>query len=173
MPGSAPRSAEQMKHLELIQGVVSRLGGNGFLIKGWSVTISGALMGVGVSSDDWAIAALAIVPLVFLWGLDAYFLRAERLFRALYDRVRAPGSSIEPFFLSATSEEFSRSNPSIPGIPGCMASRTLASFYLALIASTLVVAALLFVANQPGPGCQTFNDGHPHKQLECAMRHRP
>ena len=31
---------------------------------------------------------VAFVPIIFFWGLDAYFLWQERLFRALYDHVR-------------------------------------------------------------------------------------
>ena len=31
---------------------------------------------------------VALVPVLFFWGLDGYFLWQERLFRALYDHVR-------------------------------------------------------------------------------------
>jgi hypothetical protein len=34
------------------------------------------------------------------WGLDAYFLRQERLFRKLYDAVRVPESPVEPFSMN-------------------------------------------------------------------------
>ena len=35
------------------------------------------------------LVSVALLPVLFFWGLDGYFLRQERLFRALYDRVRA------------------------------------------------------------------------------------
>ena len=36
----------RIKHLELIQMVVARMGNNSFLIKGWSLTVTGALLDV-------------------------------------------------------------------------------------------------------------------------------
>jgi len=33
---------DQRKHLELIQGVITRMAGNSFLIRGWSVTLVSA-----------------------------------------------------------------------------------------------------------------------------------
>ena len=33
-----------VKHLEFIQGVVNRLGGNSFLLKGWSMTVLAAVL---------------------------------------------------------------------------------------------------------------------------------
>jgi hypothetical protein len=35
------------KHLELIQAVISRMAGNSFLLKGWSVTLAAALLALG------------------------------------------------------------------------------------------------------------------------------
>jgi hypothetical protein len=99
-------SAERIKHLEMIQAVVARLGTDSFLVKGWAVTLSSALFGFAIAGRDWKLALLAVVPASALWGLDAYFLRAERLFRALFDTVRAGAPSIEPFFLGATTAEF-------------------------------------------------------------------
>jgi len=34
---------DQRKHLELIQAVITRMAGNSFLIRGWSVTLVSAL----------------------------------------------------------------------------------------------------------------------------------
>ena len=32
---------------------------------------------------------MGLVPVLIFWGLDGYFLWQERLFRALYDHIRA------------------------------------------------------------------------------------
>jgi hypothetical protein len=87
--------ASRQKHLELIQGAIDRLGGNGFLLKGWAVTVAGAFLGFAVDARNPLLALVAILPTVAFWGLDAYFLRCERLFRRLYrDGVRSmPRSS--------------------------------------------------------------------------------
>ncbi|MFN8150800.1 MAG: hypothetical protein U0R24_06690 [Solirubrobacterales bacterium] len=94
----------KLKHLEMIQAIVARLGGNAFYIKGWAVTITGAFVALAVGQDDWRFAAASVGPIALLWLLDALFLRNERLFRDLFARV-VDGTE-DPFFLGATSKEY-------------------------------------------------------------------
>lgn len=81
-------SGDKQAHLAMIQGIVSRLGQNSFLLKGWSVLLVSALLALGVSGSENAVLLVAFLPVVAFWGLDGYFLWQERLFRALYDQVR-------------------------------------------------------------------------------------
>jgi hypothetical protein len=101
---------ERLKHLDLLQAVISRLGGNGFLVKGWALTLAGAFYGFAVNSHNVRLAIVAVLPTLLFWLLDSYFLRAERLFRKLHRRVRTFGD-VEPFFMSATSPDFIKSLP--------------------------------------------------------------
>ena len=78
----------KLKHLELIQGVINRLAGNSFYMKGWTVVLLSALLVLVVREDQGDLSLLGLLPVLVFWGLDAYFLWQERLFRALYDRVR-------------------------------------------------------------------------------------
>ena len=87
----------RIKHLELIQMVVARMGNNSFLIKGWSLTVTGALLAFAVRADDRAVGAVSLVPVLAFWLLDGYFMYRERLYRRLYDRVRRPEVAVEPF----------------------------------------------------------------------------
>jgi len=96
----------RVKHLEFIQAVVGRLGNDAFLVKGWALTVAAAFIGFGVSSHNWGLALASVVPTITFWGLDAYFLRCERLFRRLYAKVRRKDTDVEPFFMDATSERF-------------------------------------------------------------------
>lgn len=73
-----------MKHLEMIQGVISRLGQNSFIVKGWSVTLVGALFVLADPNLKWG----ALAPATAFWLLDAYYLQQERRFRLLFDQVR-------------------------------------------------------------------------------------
>jgi hypothetical protein len=79
----------KIKHLEFIQGVVNRLSTNSFLLKGWSVVLVSALFALSASASNPAFIFLAYFPAIVFWGLDGYFLWQEKLYRALYDRVRA------------------------------------------------------------------------------------
>jgi hypothetical protein len=87
----------QIKHLEFVQAVITRLANNSFLMKGWALTVGGLILGFAIDQRSWRIAAAALLPIVAFWGLDAYFLRQERLFRRLYDAVRRSEPQVEPF----------------------------------------------------------------------------
>ncbi|WP_406360146.1 hypothetical protein OH782_28755 [Streptomyces sp. NBC_01544] len=95
-----PISDHQIKHLEFIQAIVTRLGNGSFLIKGWTLTAGGIFFGLLAKDLSWKVALTGFIPIVGFWLLDSYYLRQERLFRKLYDAVRAPGSTIEPFAMS-------------------------------------------------------------------------
>ena len=79
-----------LEHLKMIQGVITRLGSNSFLIKGWSLTLIVAAM-VLIARKDMEHPQLVlplILPVVIFWFLDGYFLWQERLFRKVYEAVR-------------------------------------------------------------------------------------
>lgn len=72
----------------MIQAVVNRMSVNSFLLKGWSVVLISALFALAAGGSQALFVYLAYFPAIAFWMLDAYFLRQERLFRKLYDRVR-------------------------------------------------------------------------------------
>ncbi len=136
--------ANRIKHLEMIQAVIGRLGNDSFLVKGWAVTVAGVFFGFAVNGSDSALAFASLLPTVAFWGLDTYFLRAERLFRALYDRVRTDEAGVPAFSMAATSAEFVASaadgSGNIASWWGTLRRPTVAVFYGGLIVSALVVA---------------------------------
>ena len=79
-----------VKHLEMIQNVINRLGRNSFLLKSWSMTIIVAAM-VLIARHDLQSPFLVLalfLPILGFWILDGYFLWQERLFRKVYDHIR-------------------------------------------------------------------------------------
>ncbi len=89
---------DKQKHLEMIQGVITRLSGNSSSAKAWSVGLVTALFALAAHDAERRFAILAVLPALVFWGLDAYYLRCERLSRKLYDAVRRGGSDgPEPF----------------------------------------------------------------------------
>jgi hypothetical protein len=138
----ASYSDGRIKHMEMVQGVVARLGGNGFVIKGWAVTVAGAFQGFGITRGNAWLAVAAVLPTALFWFLDASFLRSERAFRILFAYVRC--GHVEPFFMNATSDEFHQSMDENERT--CVMWRTtilrpsLALFYSALIASAALIA---------------------------------
>jgi len=78
----------RIAYLGMIQAIIIRMAGSSFMLKGWSVTLVAALFALAAADTNQAYVYLAYFPAFMFWGLDAYFLRQERLFRALYDHVR-------------------------------------------------------------------------------------
>lgn len=78
-----------VKHLEMIQGVINRLGGNSFQLKGWSMAIIVAatvlIAKPNLPSPNFIFVLL--IPILGFWGLDGYFLMQERRFREIYKEI--------------------------------------------------------------------------------------
>ena len=76
------------KHLEFIQNIINRMSNNSFLLKGWNVTVSSAILALIINNPNLLFAVVALFSSLSFWGLDAYYLRQERLYRSLYDAIR-------------------------------------------------------------------------------------
>ena len=75
-------------HLQMIQGVVTRMGTNSFFLKGWGVILVAALLALAANTDDSLVFVLTYLPILAFWGLDGYYLWKERQYRDLYNHVR-------------------------------------------------------------------------------------
>ncbi|MDB5073366.1 MAG: hypothetical protein JWM87_4477 [Candidatus Eremiobacteraeota bacterium] len=85
-----PMGPNRLKYLEMLQGVITRMAGNEFSLRTWSVTLGTAVIGYAASKDGNTKAAfIAILPALVFWLLDAYFLSLERKFRALFNTAAA------------------------------------------------------------------------------------
>jgi hypothetical protein len=125
-------------HLQMLQAVITRMAGNSFLLKGWSVTLVSALFALSADRSNGTFAYVAVLPVLMFWGLDAYFLRQERLFRKLYDRVRAiPADDVDFSMNTATVAQ------EVSGWFRVCFSRTLLPFHLALLATVAVVSIVV------------------------------
>lgn len=77
----------EIKHLEFIQNVISRLNSNSYQIKNWAVTIIAADLALYASTLKADFILIGVIPTVIFWLWDAYCLTQERRFRALYNDV--------------------------------------------------------------------------------------
>jgi hypothetical protein len=90
---------DRVEHLKMVQAVIARMAQNSFLLKGWSVTLVTAMNALAISGKRPGYAILALFPALAFWGLDAFYLRQERLFRALHQTIVEGGIEITPFSL--------------------------------------------------------------------------
>ena len=123
----------KLKHLEFIQGVINRMGANSFRLKGWTVVLVSALLVLIVREDSGGLAFIGLVPVLMFWWLDTYYLRQERLYRALYDQVRLTEPREVDF--SMNTRPFKRKNLTMPNV---FFSITLVIFYPAIAIAVII-----------------------------------
>ena len=125
----------------MIQAVVNRMSVNSFLLKGWSVVLISALFALAAGDSEALFVYIAYFPAFAFWMLDAYFLRQERLFRKLFDRVR---------HLAETDVDFSMDTSVVDGdVAAWLAvvfSKTLLLFHGTVFGS-IVIVMLVIVFN--------------------------
>jgi hypothetical protein len=120
-------------HLQMLQGIIDRLSQNSFLLKAWSVGLLSALFALFAANSKVMFIYLAYFPVFSFWILDAYFLRQERLFRKLYDRIRILEDSQIDFSMNTSSVK-----SEVDSWLRVMFSITLLIFYGTLILSVLL-----------------------------------
>jgi len=99
----SPLPDATIKHLELLQPVISRMGQNSFAVKGWAVTVvAGFIAALATQVLRSKIIWAAPAPVVGFWLLDAYYLRLERQYRNLYEAVRRGEVGHDPFCMDAS-----------------------------------------------------------------------
>jgi len=77
---------KRMKYLDMLQGAISRMAGNQFEIRKWSIGLGTGVIGYVAAKDQHPVAALlAAFPALVFWILDAYYLALEAKFRGLFD----------------------------------------------------------------------------------------
>ena len=125
-------------HLEMIQGVINRMASNSFALKGWAVTLVAGIFALAGKDTDKLYFLVAYIPIIVFWGLDSYYLLQERLYRALYDKVRLLPETEVDFSMKASTKEFSSSNCSFCSV---FVSKTEIAFYLplALVSTGIII----------------------------------
>lgn len=128
------------KHLEFIQAITSRMAGNLFFLRGWTITLIAALLALFIkgSGSIYIIYFLIVLTLVF-WFLDGYFLSQERSFRDLYNHVRKLDEEEIDFSMDISEYKKLKKNTVIYS----MFSGTLLVFYIPLIIAAGVIVYLI------------------------------
>ena len=137
-PARSERNRDYLfKEIDIIQGIINRMASNSFLIKGWAITVVVAtLIFEGKTDDVW----IAFIPLIFFWGIDAYFLRQEKLFRKLYGWVVSNRLSSDEYLLDMNTARFENEVT----FSKTIFSKTLGPFYGGIALSIVVAEAILY-----------------------------
>jgi len=130
----------KMKHLEMVQSVITRMANNSFMIKGWCITLVSALLAFAIGKDGnpWLIV-VSFLPVIMFWYLDGYFLQQERLFRRVYDRqLQTENTSFE---ITPPKDLIEK----LETVGSVMWSKTLKPFYLGIMAIVVIATILLIM----------------------------
>lgn len=93
--------SNKIAHLGFIQSIISRMASNAFAIKGWSVSLTAAIIAAGIALKSLQIVATAFIPIVLFIFLDSYFFIQEKKYREFYNAVRKKAfNTNDPFNLS-------------------------------------------------------------------------
>lgn len=138
------------KEIDLIQSCINRMASNSFEIKKWTVGIVAILAGLlkqGGDTKDIRACLLFLMVIVMFWGLDAFFLKTEKLYRKKYAWViqnRLKENADHLFDLNPYEEQMMLdSNTNMPCLFGVMFSKTLFPFYFVLAVFCCVIIMFL------------------------------
>lgn len=97
---------DQRQHLQFIQDIITRMNSNSFSIKEWMIAINSAMLALyaGGDSEKPIFLLLAIIPTLFFWIFDTYYLYMERQYRSLYNKVMNSNANIQLYDLNASNE---------------------------------------------------------------------
>lgn len=128
----------KVNHLQMIQGVISRMASNSFALKGWAVTLVAGIFALASKDTDKLYFIVAYLPIVVFWCLDAYYLLQERLYRALYNKVRCLPNDAIDFSMDTSPAEFHTGKNTYGW---CFISKTVLWFYfpLALVTAGIII----------------------------------
>ncbi len=138
---------KEMKHLEFVQNVITRMNTNSFQVKGWAITIVSALLALFANSSNSIYIFVAIVPTLVFWFLDAYYLLQERKFRGLYNDII--DKKVDSFYMPICNYKYDKKDDNSKKYCywNVFKSTTIAPLYGVLILGLITGGILLEVFN--------------------------
>ena len=127
--------------MEMLQAVISRLASNSFALKGWAVTLVAGIFALSGNDAGKRYFLLAYMPIIVFWILDAYYLQQEKLYRALYDKVRQQDENKIDFCMDPSLPELKKEKS---GFWECVISMTELGFYFPLAVTT---AGIIYITH--------------------------
>ena len=143
-PLNADSSAVQA-HLNMMQGVISRMAENSRYCKMWCVTLVAAVLVLVARTGEPQHALIALAPTLLFWGLDAYYLALERGFRKSYCQfvVMLHNGELAPTKIYRVAS----TGMGKALVWGSLRSTAIWPFYAALTATTLLAWWLIIPSN--------------------------
>lgn len=130
------------KEIDLIQDRITRMLNSSFLVKGWTLTITGIVFAISIKEKYAFLVLLGLFTIIVMfWSLDTFFLRTEKKYKAMYEdvvrkRLQEPPDLSDLYSLDKDKYDFK-----VKSFLKIMFSKTMLSFYGVICAVTLGIAA--------------------------------
>lgn len=105
LPNTNMSSEDRRQHLSFAQDVITRMAQSSSNAKSWLLPVVTAAYGYAFTKESVAVAFLGIIATLVFGLLDFSYLKNERRYRNLYDRIAAGDPTIPPFSLSIQSNK--------------------------------------------------------------------
>jgi len=127
------------QHLEFIQNIITRMNANSFQIKGMTLAIVSALMAIYAANPKILFIFFGILPTLFFWFLDSYYLQQERKFRGVYNDVAGLKKVIEVLPYEMPIQKYTKKIDKQFSFCNVFFSKTIFSLYFSIIIVLLLV----------------------------------
>jgi len=126
---------KKIRHLEMIEKIITRMADNSFLLKRWGILVLVAIVALSHWENSEYVILAAIIPCIMLWILDSYHLCIERRYRSHYDVVRAKSNDEIDYSMHCEYDKDDREMRYL----NAFRSRTESVFYILIIVSIVVI----------------------------------
>lgn len=135
------------KEIDLIQSCISRMAQNGFMIKGWLITLLAVI--IALLPETFEVRILCIMGFVItlcFWYLDGFFLKTEKLYRWKYEWIIKNRYESDDFFYDLNPynkktwlKNDDGSEKTEPNVVSVMMTKTLRTMYLPLLLAVIIL----------------------------------
>ena len=133
------------EYFKIIQNTITRMSQNSFLIKAWTITIIASLTILILSISNIIVLTILIGVVIIFWIFDSNYLKLERQYRSLYEKIVAEYNSEQKNNIKLFDMQISSSLRVKRDLLKAMISKSELLFYGALEIALLMFLILVIV----------------------------
>lgn len=139
-------NGDKVTYLGFIQNAIARMSTYSAIFKGFAATLTATVSSLSFKGIGMYVMLLSYLPLLFFVLLDAYYLKNERIYRFLYDKVRLNDSREVDFNMDIAKISMSRDDIKKYGMDiwHCLTSQSVYLFYIPLGIICVIIIILKY-----------------------------
>lgn len=130
----------KVAYLQMIQGAIDRMSSASAIFKGFTATIVAGLSAFSLNSYTGWLMMVSFIPLLSFMMIDVYYLRLERQYRFLYDKVRDGRQEVNFDMRPPKPKDILKEEPkNNVNILSCLLSKGICLFYVPVFALSVFI----------------------------------